>query len=115
MIHYKVVFNDNGKYHSIIAGNGDLVGASSILGMLPRIEYKIGTFVSGNTPLLVFSHIDYAKHFVISQQLDYLTQYKIFACEIVPSESIVSHVLAIDFPSGTVFADKVKLLERVES
>jgi len=112
---YKVVFNDNGRYRSIIAGNRNILFLSDMLAILPSVEYKVGEFVSGNTPLLVFNHIDYAKRFVISEQLDLRTQCKIFTCEIVPSESIVSHVLAMDFPSGTVFADKVKLLWEVDN
>lgn len=112
-MYYKVVFNDNGIYRSILAGNTKIDEYSELC-ILPSIKYKVGEYVEHDSPLLVFRSLNDAKKFVRHECLTSFP-YKIFSCEIVLSTKIIKHMCMRNWPDGTVFADKVKLLWEVDN
>ena len=79
-MYYKVVFNDNGIYRSILAGNTKIDEYSELC-ILPSIKYKVGEYVEHDSPLLVFRSLNDAKKFVRHECLTSFP-YKIFSCEI---------------------------------
>ena len=118
---FKVVYSYNELYQSCIQMRGH-----------GCIEYKLNEWVSrrkSEGPLAIFETLAYAKSFYIAnfgfQYTGAKKRFKIFKCEYIPSYDSnlwyityrfdLKMILSfLDFPNGTILADKVKLIEEIK-